>query len=96
MLVAGSGLSTRRSGPACLTRVFFVGLPPLFAHSVFVTRSSQTQPFRKELFRRFPAPDTWGGNYLEPDLALYGVLKDPEAALFVEYDGQLGVGVPAL
>ncbi|CAJ1347225.1 unnamed protein product [Effrenium voratum] len=41
----------------------------------------------KELFRRFPSPENWGGNYLEPDLAMYGVLKDPEAALFVEYDG---------
>ncbi|CAJ1392751.1 unnamed protein product [Effrenium voratum] len=45
----------------------------------------------KELFRRFPAPEGWGGHYLEPDLALHGVLKDPEAALFVEYDGRLGV-----
>ena len=39
----------------------------------------------KELFRSFPAPKGWGGNYLEPDLAAYGVLKN--AALFVEYDG---------
>ncbi|CAJ1343672.1 unnamed protein product, partial [Effrenium voratum] len=41
----------------------------------------------KELFRRFPSPENWGGHYLEPDLAMHGVLKDPEAALFVEYDG---------
>ena len=40
----------------------------------------------KELFRSFPAPKGWGGNYLEPDLAAYGVLKK-NAALFVEYDG---------
>ena len=40
-----------------------------------------------ELFRSFPSPSGWAGNYLEPDLAAHGVLKDPEAALFVEYDG---------
>ena len=40
-----------------------------------------------ELFRSFPSPPGWFGNYLEPDLAAHGVLKDPEAALFVEYDG---------
>ncbi|CAJ1344134.1 unnamed protein product, partial [Effrenium voratum] len=40
-----------------------------------------------ELFRRFPSPENWGGHYLEPDLAMHGVLRDPEAALFVEYDG---------
>ena len=40
-----------------------------------------------EMFRRFPSPEGWGGNYLEPDLAAYGVLKDENAALFVEYDG---------
>ena len=40
-----------------------------------------------ELFRSFPSPPGWAGNYLEPDLAAHGVLKDPEAALFVEYDG---------
>ena len=40
-----------------------------------------------ELFRRFPSPEGWGGNYLEPDLAAYGVLKAEDAALFVEYDG---------
>ena len=40
-----------------------------------------------ELFRSFPSPKGWGGNYLEPDLAAYGVLKDENAALFVEYDG---------
>ena len=40
-----------------------------------------------ELFRSFPSPPGWGGHYLEPDLTAYGVLKDPNAALFVEYDG---------
>ena len=40
-----------------------------------------------ELFRRFPAPEGWGGNYLDPDLAVHGVLKGKDAALFVEYDG---------
>ncbi|CAL1126963.1 unnamed protein product [Cladocopium goreaui] len=41
----------------------------------------------EEMFRNFPAPEGWGGNYLEPDLSLFGVLKDENAALFVEYDG---------
>ena len=41
----------------------------------------------EEMFRNFPAPEGWGGHYLEPDLSLYGVLKDEDAALFVEYDG---------
>ena len=41
----------------------------------------------EELFRSFPSPDGWNGHYLEPDLTAYGVLKDPNAALFVEYDG---------
>ena len=41
----------------------------------------------EECFRRFPSPEGWGGNYLEPDLAAYGVLRDEDAALFVEYDG---------
>ena len=40
-----------------------------------------------ELFRSFPAPDGWGRHLLEPDLALYGMLKVKGAALFVEYDG---------
>ena len=40
-----------------------------------------------ELFRSFPSPPGWAGNYLEPDLAAHGVLKDREAALFIEYDG---------
>ena len=40
-----------------------------------------------ELFRSFPSPKGWSGNYLEPDLAAYGVLKDKNAGLFVEYDG---------
>ena len=39
-----------------------------------------------EVFRRFPAPEGWGGNYLDPDLAVHGVLKR-NGALFVEYDG---------
>ena len=43
-----------------------------------------------ELLRRFPSPEGWGGNYLEPDLSAYGVLKDENAALFVEYDGYWG------
>ena len=41
----------------------------------------------QELFRSFPSPDGWGGHALEPDLAVYGVLKEKDAALFVEYDG---------
>ena len=41
----------------------------------------------RELFRRFPAPEGWGGNYLDPDLSVYGVLRKRNAALFVEYDG---------
>ena len=41
----------------------------------------------EETFRNFPAPEGWGGHYLEPDLSLYGVLKNEDAALFVEYDG---------
>ena len=40
-----------------------------------------------ELFRRFPAPEGWGGKYLDPDLAVHGVLRKKDAALFVEYDG---------
>ncbi|CAE6950918.1 MTERF4 [Symbiodinium sp. CCMP2456] len=43
----------------------------------------------EEMFRSFYGKDLaeWGGRYLSPDLVLYGVLKDPEAALFIEYDG---------
>ena len=41
----------------------------------------------EEMFRVFPSPEGWGGHYLEPDLTVYGVLKDENAALFVEYDG---------
>ena len=41
----------------------------------------------RESFRKFPAPEWWGGHYLEPDLALHGILKKRTAALFVEYDG---------
>ena len=40
-----------------------------------------------ELFRSFPSPPGWAENYLEPDLAAHGVLKDQEAALFMKYDG---------
>ncbi|CAL1165079.1 unnamed protein product [Cladocopium goreaui] len=39
-----------------------------------------------EVFRRFPAPEGWCGKYLDPDLAVHGVLKR-NGALFVEYDG---------
>ena len=41
----------------------------------------------KELFRSFPSPDGCGGHALEPDLAAFGILKEKDAALFVEYDG---------
>ena len=41
----------------------------------------------EEMFRNFPAPEGWGGHSLEPNLSLYGVLKDENAALFIEYDG---------
>ncbi|CAE7944130.1 MTERF6, partial [Symbiodinium sp. KB8] len=43
----------------------------------------------EEMFRSFPGKDLpeWGGHHLSPDLVLWGVLKDPEAALFIEYDG---------
>ena len=43
----------------------------------------------EEMFRSFPWKDLpeWGGHYLSPDLVLWGVLEDPEAALFIEYDG---------
>eukprot|EP00438_Fugacium_kawagutii_P031476 Skav222645 [mRNA] locus=scaffold10:444608:446644:- [translate_table: standard] len=40
-----------------------------------------------EMFRSFKSPEGWGGNYLEPDLSAYGLLKNKRAALFVEYDG---------
>ena len=43
----------------------------------------------EELVRSFPSPEGWSGNYLEPDLVAFGVLKDPDAALFVEYDGDV-------
>ena len=46
----------------------------------------------KELFRSFPSPEGWEEEYLEPDLAVYGALKDPDAALFVKYDGCLRHG----
>ena len=41
-----------------------------------------------ELFRSFPSPD--GEEDLEPTLTAYGILKDPHAALFVQYDGKHG------
>ena len=41
----------------------------------------------EECFRRFPSPEGWGGHYLEPDLSAYGLLRDEDAALFLEYDG---------
>ena len=40
-----------------------------------------------EMFRSFKSPAGWGGSYLEPDLTAYGLFKDKNAALFVEYDG---------
>ena len=40
-----------------------------------------------EMFRSFPSVDRWSGDFVEPDLTAYGVLKDPHAALFVLYDG---------
>ena len=41
----------------------------------------------QELFRSFPSPEGWGGHALEPDLTAHGILKEKDAALFVEYDG---------
>ena len=42
-----------------------------------------------ELFRDFPVKpsDVWGSRWLCPDITTFGVLKEPDAALFVEYDG---------
>ncbi|CAE7709645.1 MTERF4, partial [Symbiodinium pilosum] len=42
-----------------------------------------------EAFRDFPCTQCsdWGANWLSPDLAAYGVLRAPTAALFIEYDG---------
>ena len=41
-----------------------------------------------EMFRRFPAPEGWGGHYLDPDLAVYGVLRKKDCSSFWwEYDG---------
>lgn len=42
-----------------------------------------------EMFRSFNAPigSVWKAPYLEPDLSAYGLFKDENAALFVEYDG---------
>ena len=42
-----------------------------------------------ELFRSFPSPD--GETNLEPTLTAYGVLKGPQAALFVDYDSDLDI-----
>ena len=41
-----------------------------------------------ELFRSFPSPN--GEEDLEPTLTAYGILKDSNAALFVQYDGTHG------
>ena len=41
----------------------------------------------EQMFRNFKSPAGWGGNYLEPDLTAFGLLKHEHAALFVEYDG---------
>ena len=45
-----------------------------------------------ELFRDFPVEpsDAWGVRWLCPDVAAFGVLKDEDAALFIEYDGYHG------
>ena len=42
-----------------------------------------------ELFRDFPVEpsDSWGSRWLCPDITALGVLKDEDAALFLEYDG---------
>ena len=40
-----------------------------------------------EMFRSFKSPAGWGGHYLEPDLTAFGLFKEENAALFVEYDG---------
>ncbi|OLP86905.1 mTERF domain-containing protein 1, mitochondrial [Symbiodinium microadriaticum] len=42
-----------------------------------------------ELFRDFPVEpsDAWGSRWLCPDITAFGVLKQKDAALFVEYDG---------
>ncbi|CAE7519982.1 Hmgcs1 [Symbiodinium sp. CCMP2592] len=41
----------------------------------------------EELFRRFEGSGRFRRAGLLPDLVAFGVLKEPEAALFVEYDG---------
>ena len=41
----------------------------------------------EEMFRSFKSPAGWGGHSLEPDLTAFGLLKEKDAALFVEYDG---------
>ena len=42
-----------------------------------------------ESFRDFPVEPShaWGSRWLCPDIAAFGVLKQKDAALFVEYDG---------
>ena len=42
-----------------------------------------------ELFRDFPVEpsNSWGSRWLCPDITAFGVLKQEDAALFVEYDG---------
>ena len=42
-----------------------------------------------ELFRDFPVEpsEDWGARWLCPDIAVYGVLRQPSAILFIEYDG---------
>ncbi|CAE7201793.1 MTERF5 [Symbiodinium sp. CCMP2456] len=42
-----------------------------------------------ELFRDFPVEpsDSWGSRWLCPGITAFGMLKDEDAALFVEYDG---------
>ena len=42
-----------------------------------------------ELFHDFPVEpsDAWGSRWLCPDITAFGVLRDEDAALFVEYDG---------
>ncbi|CAE7423337.1 unnamed protein product [Symbiodinium microadriaticum] len=43
----------------------------------------------QELFRDFPVEPSrkWGSQWLCPDIAALGVLKEEHAALFIEYDG---------
>ena len=45
-----------------------------------------------ECFRDFPVEPSkaWGSRRLCPDVTAFGVLKDEDAALFIEYDGYHG------